>query len=139
MPGTERRMPELPSDNDEGRGEFARESEEFVRESNSLPCGSEGVGARSWSPEAWRGMSPLDPSPLPEPVEAVELSRYRFSGLPAAVTGMPPGVFVPVPEEDNDGDPDGVEADPYFWDDVELYESKCDVGRRGGPSTVRVS
>lgn len=129
MPGTERRTPELPSDKDEGRGELARESEEFVRESNSLPCGSEGVGARSWSPEAPRGMSPLDPSPLPEPLEAVEPSRYRFSGLPAAVTGTPPGVFVPVPDEDNDGDPDGVEFVPYFWDDVELYESKCDAGR----------
>lgn len=113
-------MPELPRESDDGRGEFARESDEFVRESNSLLCGSEGVGARSWSPEGPRARRPFGPSPVPEPLEVVDPSRYRFSGLPAFVTGSPPGVFVPVPEEDRDGDPDGVDAAPYFWEEVEL-------------------
>lgn len=128
MPGTERRIPELPRESEDGRGELVRESVEVVLESSD--------GADSWSPEGPRVRRPFEAceakgcSPLPEPLDTVDPSRNKCGGaLAIVVAGTPPGVCVPVPDDDRDGDPDGVDAAPYFCDEVELYESKLDIGR----------
>lgn len=105
----------------DGRGELVLESDPLVRESelSEEPFGpkSEGVRGRSASTDAWRGMRPMEvwrrKGGCSNALLVVDVDESRDrSVMIGDSTGATAGVFAPVPFDEREGDPEGVDAAP---------------------------